>query len=126
MKITIQPRKQRKALYNAPLHVKRRRITASLSEELREEYGRRSLGIRKGDTVELLRGDFMGHKGKVDKVYLKTGRIYVEGVTVQKADGSDRFYPVHPSNVMLVKLEMKDEKREKAAGRTARRIDDAS
>lgn len=126
MKITIQPRKQRKALYNAPLHVKRRRITASLSDELREEYGRRSLGIRKGDTVELLRGDFMGHKGKVDKVYLKTGRIYVEGVTVQKADGSDRFYPVHPSNVMLVKLEMKDEKREKAAGRTARRIDDAS
>ncbi|MEE8168019.1 MAG: 50S ribosomal protein L24 [Candidatus Hydrothermarchaeales archaeon] len=117
MKISKKPRKQRKALYNAPLHKRQKLISANLSEELREEYDRRSLGVRKGDTVELTRGDFKGHKGKVDRVDLKAGWIYVEGVSVQKADGSDRFYAVHPSNVMLVKLEMKDEKREMATSK---------
>jgi large subunit ribosomal protein L24 len=89
-------------------------MAARLSDELREEHGRKSFGVRKGDTVELLRGDFKGHRGKVEKVNLKSRRLYIEGVTVQKADGSDRFYPVHPSNVMIVKMVLKDEEREHA------------
>lgn len=102
------------------MHKRQKMMVARLSEGLREEYGRKSFLVRKGDTVELLRGDSKGHRGKVERVDLKKYRIYIEGVTVQKADGSDRFYPVHPSKVMIVKMEMKDEKRENAVGRRAK------
>ncbi len=117
MEGSSQPRKQRKALYKAPMHKRQKKMTAHLSEELRDEHGRKSFSIRKGDSVELLRGDLKGHKGKVEKVDLNKCRIFVEGVTSQKADGSDRFYPVHPSNVMIVKMELKDEKRENSVAR---------
>lgn len=73
-----QPRKQRKYIYEAPLHARRKMMSANLSRELREEYGRRSLPLRKGDKVEVLRGDFKGHEGKVEKVDLKRYRVYVE------------------------------------------------
>jgi large subunit ribosomal protein L24 len=92
-------------------------LSARLSDELREEYGKKSIPVRKGDTVKIMRGDFVGHEGKVEKVNLKKGRIYVEGVTVRKADGTERFYPIHPSNVKIIKLEMKDEERRKALER---------
>ncbi len=82
-----------------------------------EEYGKRTLGVRKGDTVEVVRGDFRGHKGRVEKVDLRAAKLFVEGVTVPKADGSEKFYPLDPSNVTLVKLELKDEKREIKAKR---------
>ncbi|MHC1579575.1 MAG: 50S ribosomal protein L24 [Candidatus Alkanophagales archaeon] len=103
-----QPRKQRLAMYEAPLHVRRKFLSAPLSKELREKYGRRSLPVRKGDTVRILRGDFKGKEGKVTAVDLKRGVIFVEGVVVAKADLSEVPRPVHPSNVMITKLDLKD------------------
>ncbi len=108
-----QPRKQRKFLYNAPLHKRQKLMSATLSRELREKYGIRSLPVRKGDTVEVMRGDFKGHKGKVEKVDLKRYRVYVQGVTIRKADGSERFYPLHPSNLRIIKLNLEDKWRKK-------------
>ncbi|MBS1194889.1 MAG: ribosomal protein L24p/L26e, archaeal/eukaryotic, partial [Methanomicrobia archaeon] len=46
---SIQPRKQRKARYTAPLHIKGKFLSATLSKELREQYKRRSLRVVKGD-----------------------------------------------------------------------------
>ena len=113
------PRKQRKALYNIPLHRRKTLVVALLDEKLRSKNKKRSLPIRKGDTVQLMWGDFKGHKGKVVKVNLKRGRIFVEGITVQKADGSEKFYPVHSSNVKIVKLMKKDEKRNASIKRSS-------
>jgi large subunit ribosomal protein L24 len=108
-----QPRKQRKILFTAPLHKRHKFISAMLSDDLKEEYGRNSLGVRKGDVVRIMRGNFRGHEGRVEKVLLKKGRIHVEKVTLKKADGTERFYPIHPSNVKIVKLNLKDEERRK-------------
>ncbi len=108
-----QPRKQRKFLYNAPLHKRQKLMAATLSKELRKKYGIRSLPIRKGDTVEVMRGDFKGTKGKVERVDLKRYRVYVQGVTIRKADGSERFYPLHPSNLRIIKLNLDDKWRKK-------------
>ncbi len=108
-----QPRKQRKFLYNAPLHKRQKLMSATLSKELREKYGIRSLPVRKGDTVEVMRGDFKGTKGKVEKVDLKRYRVYVQGVTIRKADGTERFYPIHPSNLRIIKLNLEDKWRKK-------------
>lgn len=105
-----QPRKQRKNLYNAAMHKRQKLVGAALSDKIREEYKKRSLPVKKGDTVEVMRGDFKGSKGKIIKVDLKSMKISVEGVTVQKADGSERFYPVHHSKVRIVKAEKRGKK----------------
>ena len=106
-----QPRKQRKFQYQAPLHLRHKMMSVNLSPELREEYKRRSLPIRKGDTVKLLRGDVKDHEGKVEKVDLKHYRLMIEGMSVQKPDGNQIYHPVHPSNLMIVEMEMDDDER---------------
>jgi large subunit ribosomal protein L24 len=106
-----QPRKQRKFRYQAPLHLRHKLMSAKLSPELREKYDRRSLPVRSGDTVKVLRGDFKGHEGKVEKVDTKHYRLMVEGVSVQKPDGNQTYHPVHPSNLMIVEMDLDDDER---------------
>jgi len=110
---TKQPKKQRKRLFNLPLHLRWRLLSAPLSKELRKELGLKRLYVRKGDVVKIVRGDWKGHEGKVVDVDLKRGRIFVEGVTIKKADGTDVFYPIHPSKVVIVKLGEVDDVRRK-------------
>ena len=112
-----QPRKQRKFLYNAPLHVRRKIMSAHLSKELREKYKRRSFPLRKGDEVLIMRGKFRGKKGKIVKVDYKKYKVYVEGITIKKADGTERLFPIHPSKVMIVNLDLSDKKRVEALER---------
>ena len=106
-----QPRKQRKARFQAPLHVRHKLMGVTLSEELRERYETRSLPVKKGDTVLVMRGDFKEQEGKVEKVDLKHYRLLIDGVSVQKPDGNQIYHPVHPSNVMMVELDLEDEER---------------
>jgi large subunit ribosomal protein L24 len=39
--MSIQPRKQRKARYNAPAHARGKYLSASLSKDLREKVGKK-------------------------------------------------------------------------------------
>ena len=103
-----QPRKQRYLYFNAPLHKRQKDMTAKLAEPLRKELGIKRLPVRKGDTVLILRGDYAGHEGKVIRVSLKKRRIYVEGATRQKADGTAVHVPIHPSKVIITKLDLSD------------------
>ena len=66
--VSKQPRKQRKARYNAPNHTRGRFLSASLAPELRGKYNTRRTRVIKGDTVKVLRGDFAGEEGVVDAV----------------------------------------------------------
>ncbi len=118
-----QPRKQRRYLHTAPLHRRRKMMAAHLSDELYARYGVRSVPVRKGDIVEVMRGSFRGHRGKVLEVDLKKMRISVEGVTVAKADETMKPYWIHPSNVRIVKLDLSDVRRkEKLEAIAASRI----
>ncbi|MDD3934407.1 MAG: 60S ribosomal protein L26, partial [Methanoculleus sp.] len=45
-----QPRKQRKARYNAPNHTRGRFLSASLTPELRGKHNARRTRVVKGDT----------------------------------------------------------------------------
>ncbi|WP_019177519.1 50S ribosomal protein L24 [Methanomassiliicoccus luminyensis] len=106
-------RKQRKAFYNAPVHVRRKMVASHLSDDLRKEYKVRSTQVIKGDTVKVMRGDedINGVEGRVTEVITKTGRVVVEGVTTAKADGTQVARPVHASKVMIMKLDLSDGKR---------------
>ncbi len=111
--ISAKPSKQRKYLYNAPYHHRGKIMSAHLSKKLREKYGVRSLPVVKGDKVRILRGDpkIKFKEGKVAKVDRKKYRICVEGVTRKKTDGTEIFIPIHPSNVEIIDLNLKDKMR---------------
>ncbi len=110
-KKSTQIRKQRKYAANAPNHIKSKFVSASLSKDLKKKHSLRSIRVRKGDTVKVLRGQFKGVSGVVEKVDMKNTKLYINGVQQQKKDGSKSYYPTHPSNVMVTELEMSDKKR---------------
>ena len=83
-----QKRKQRKYLFNAPLNIKHKLISSSLSKELRKEHNTRSLPVRKGDTVKVMSGQFKEKTGKVSKVSLSRLKVYVDGVSLKRRDGT--------------------------------------
>lgn len=106
-----QVRKQRKYRYNAPLHTKHSFLNAHLSEDLSTKYGKRSLPLRKGDEVLVMRGTFRKKKGKILSIDLKRTRITIEGLERTKRDGTKINVFFHPSAVMLQTLGSDDKER---------------
>lgn len=103
-----KPSTVRRRWFNAPLHRRRKYLSAPLSPELRAEYGIRSLPVRKGDTVVVLKGDWKMKEGKVTRVDTKRMRIYIEGLTRERMDGSTVPIPIRPWNVMITKPDLSD------------------
>ncbi|MFW9810888.1 MAG: 50S ribosomal protein L24 [Candidatus Thorarchaeota archaeon] len=110
--VTKSPRKQRRRVRNAPLHEKKNLLKCRLDEFLQEEYGLRSLVVKKGDLVKIMRGQFRDTEGKITAVSYRKGRVYLDNATLTKADGKEAAVPIHPSNLMLVKLEIDDERKQ--------------
>jgi large subunit ribosomal protein L24 len=117
---TIQPRKQRKRLFQAPLHMRYKQFSAPLSPELKASHNTRSVPVRVGDTVRIMRGDRKGFEGKVTGVDRQKYRIFVEGITREKVDGSTIPVPIHPSKVMITRLNLDDKWRKKVLERKAK------
>ena len=116
-KRSVQPRKQRKYRHNAPLHIRQKLVSAHLSKELRKKYSRRSINIRKGDNVKVMRGQFRNKQGKVEEVDLKKILVYISGIEVSKKDGTKARKPVHPSNLLVTELNIDDKMRSKVLER---------
>ena len=117
---SAKPRRQRRALRSMPHHLRRKLLSAPLSEELRAKYGFRTFPIRTGDRVRVMRGDFKGAEGRVMRVDRERGRIYVDAVTRTKADGTPVNIPIHASKVMIVELDLSDKWRRRALERKMR------
>jgi len=111
---SIQPRKQRKYRYNAPVHIKRKFLGSTLSKELRKKHGIRSISVVTGDKVLIMRGQYKKQEGKVDKVNVKEGKVFVTGAERDKKDGSKSMYPLNASNLMITELNLNDKKRLKS------------
>ncbi len=110
---SVQPRKQRKYRYNAPLHVRQKLVSAHLDKALRKEYKKRSFALRKGDEIIVMRGEFRGKKAVVSRIDLKKTKLFTEELKRKKASGQDVSVPIEPSNVKIVKLNMDDKMRKK-------------
>ena len=108
---SIQPRKQRKYIHNAPLHIKQKLVHVHLSAELRKKYGLRNVQIKKGDKVRVLRGQFTKREAKVERVDLKRQRLFLTGVESVKKDGTKVIVGFPPSNMMIIELNLSDKKR---------------
>jgi len=110
-----QPRKQRKYNANAPKHLKGKLLTAKLSKTLIEKHKIKRTRIRKDDKVKVLRGNFKGKEGKVEQVKLKTSRVMITGIEINKKDGSKARPMIHASNLSITELNTNDKKRLKEA-----------
>lgn len=110
-KSSRQVRKQRKYRFNAPLHIKHKFLSANLSKPLREKYGKRSLPLRKGDEVLVMRGTFTKKKGKVTSVNIKSAKIAIEGIQRSKKDGTKVNVFFNPSVLQIHNLNLDDKQR---------------
>lgn len=124
---TTKPRKQRKRLHQAPLHKRYKRFSAPLSPKLKESHNINSVPVRTGDTVQIMAGDRKGFEGKVTGVDRGKYRVFVEGVTREKVDGTPVPIPLHPSKVMITQLNLDDKWRRetlkrKGAGEKAQKV----
>ncbi len=98
-------------LFNAPAHKRHKLMAAPLSPELLAQKGVKALPVRKGDSVRVTRGDHKGFEGKISRIDLKKYRLYLEGLTREKVDGSTVFVALHPSKVMIRNLNLDDKLR---------------
>jgi large subunit ribosomal protein L24 len=94
------------------MHERRHLMKCRLDEFLQEEYGLRSLVVKTGDLVKIMRGQFRDTEGKVTAVNYKKIRVFTDSATLTKADGKEAAVPIHPSNLLLVKLELDDERKQ--------------
>jgi len=106
-----KPSSNRRRRFRAPLHVKKKFMTAPLSPPLKAEHGVRSMAVRRDDTVTITKGDRKLTEGRVIRVDVSRGRLYVEGVTRQRLDGTTVQMPVRAENVMITRLSLDDELR---------------
>ncbi len=108
---TKKARKQRKRAFNAPLHRRHEMVSSHLASKYLDQEKTvypRSIPIRKGDMVWIARGDEKGKEGKVATVDYRSGIITIEGITQAKADGKQVAKKIHPSNVIITKIEESD------------------
>ena len=115
-----QPRKQRLARYTAPYHRRHREMAAPIDRGLRERQMSRgfmyprSMSVRKGDRVMIVRGEGKSKSAtRIAKVDRKARKIYVEGFTYFKSDGTELQRPIDASNVVIINPDWSDMRRRK-------------
>lgn len=86
-------------------------MSSTLDKILRKKYGVRNFELIKGDEVKVMRGEFKGKIGKINKIDRKKIRASIEGITKTKADGSKVEVWFHPSKLKIIKLKEDDKKR---------------
>jgi large subunit ribosomal protein L24 len=108
---SAKPRKKRLALYLAPLHARQKLAAAHLAKDLRAKLKKRSLQLKKGDKVRVMRGSFKKKEGKVTRVDLKRSAAFIEAIVRKKQSGKEVQAPIHASNLLIIEI----------AGRTPKR-----
>ena len=116
-KTFTKPRTQRRLLFQASDHIRHKHLAARLSPDLRASEDIKAIPVRNGDTVRIMRGDHRGFEGKVTRIDKRKYRIYVEGWTREKADGTTIFSSIHPSKVMIISLNLDDKWRKQVIKR---------
>ena len=99
-------------MVSTPKHIRDKSICSTLTEDLREQYNRRSIRVIKGDTVRVMRGEYTGIEGKVEKVNTRRGTLSIEGVQREKVRGGNVKVQIHSSNVRVSGLNLDDKYRQ--------------
>jgi ribosomal protein uL24 len=109
--ISKKPSKQRKYRIKAPTHVRRKMMKSPLSKDLKKKHKKKSIVVRKGDNVVVMRGSFKGVKGKVNEVKRKIYKVFIDNVVREKKDGTKVRIGLDASKIMITSLDNSDPKR---------------
>jgi len=102
------PRRQRKAFYTATSNERRVRMTVPLSRELRARFHRRSIPLRKGDTVRVLSGSFEGREERVARVDRRGYTVTLDNVTLKTADEKMKPLSLGVGHLVITRLNLSD------------------
>ncbi|MGP8073272.1 MAG: 50S ribosomal protein L24 [Thermoplasmata archaeon] len=102
------PRRQRRAVYNADTFERRLRMTVPLSRELRSRFHRRSVPLRKGDTVRVMKGSFVGREERVAKIDRRGYTVTLDNVTLKSGEEKLKPLPVRTNHLLIVRLNLAD------------------
>ena len=110
----MKPDTERKKYHKEKIHRKKNRLHVHLSKDLRGKLKKkkRSMLVRKGDVVKVLRGPEKGKEAKVKSVSTVKRKVYLEGVVARSARAREMPVPLEPSNLLLVRLESTKERKE--------------
>lgn len=99
-------------MLHIPKHVRDGMICSSLADNLREQYGRRSVRVIKGDNIRVMRGEYTGIEGKIEKVNTRRGTLAIEGVQREKVRGGNVKVQIDASKVQVIGLKLEDKLRD--------------
>src|ERR687884_804094 len=99
-------------MVSTPKHIRDKSICSTLTEDLREQFNTRSIRVIKGDTVKVMRGEYTGIEGKVEKVNTKKGTLSIEGIQREKVRGGNVKVQIHASYVFVSTLNLDDKYRQ--------------
>ena len=89
-----------------------RRLRSPLSRALREKYGRRNVRVIAGDTIKVIRGEYSGIEGKIEKINMKRGSLAIEGIQREKVRGGNVKVEINSTNVIVTDLDLDDKYRQ--------------
>tara|TARA_Y100000758_G_scaffold113290_1_gene79388 strand:- start:1739 stop:2281 length:543 start_codon:yes stop_codon:yes gene_type:complete len=100
-----------------------------LKQEANNVFYPRSMPVRVGDRVIIVRGEGRVKSGerkghKIAKIDRRKRKIYLENHTYFKSDGTELQRPIDPSNVVIINPDWTDLKRRKILDRINENIDD--
>ncbi|MGH9911809.1 MAG: 50S ribosomal protein L24 [Nitrososphaeraceae archaeon] len=95
-----------------PKHMTERMLRSPLSRALREKYGRRNVRVIAGDTIKVMRGEYSGIEGKVEKVNMERGSLAIEGIQREKVRGGNVKVEINSTNVVVTDLDLDDKLRQ--------------
>tara|TARA_B100001146_G_C15916676_1_gene321181 strand:- start:31 stop:495 length:465 start_codon:yes stop_codon:yes gene_type:complete len=118
----MKPTKMRnRQIYYATMKTASSQMSSLLSKDLRKKYKKRSARVVEGDTVKVIRGEFIGVDGKVSKVSTGDNGLTIEGVKKEKLKGEKYDVFIHTTNVVITALNTDDKWRiNKLEGKNAR------
>lgn len=121
--VSSKPGKQRRRHFNAPAHLKRRQFTVQVSVN-EPKYGAiRRATVRKGDKVEILRGQGAAggytdkdtkvkeHQAKITRVDYKRHLVYLEDLKTRKRGNKVADRPIDPRNIEILAFDTTDPQR---------------
>ena len=120
--VASKRRTQRKLQLSAPSSIRRRLMSCHLNKSLRDQHKIRSLPIKRGDEVKILKGKAKGKTGKVVQVYRRRNVIYVDKVNREKQNGQSVFLPIKPCYCVIEKLLINKDRTKTIERRAAKNI----
>ena len=120
MKATKMRNKQ---IYYATMQTASAQLSSLLSANLRKKYSKKSVRVKEGDSVKVIRGEFTGVDGKITKVSSADGGLTIEGVKKEKLKGEKYDVFIHTSNIIVTALNTDDKWRiNKLEGKNVRAV----